>query len=161
MRRFVLDMSETMCTKRSVWKISIFLCKSDKWLKQWCRIYKNKPNFHRCALLFGWRVRMMSEAGCDTTTGHILVFVCSAVCSNSQFGRKPTIIPFLKLILAWGWGNSFVHLPQSQVNTKIHLLPEQVRSKSTPMNHCFLNLVPVVQTHQEWKRWRRCFLHQL
>lgn len=40
---------------------------------------------------------------CDTTTSHMLVFVCSAVCSNSQFGRKPTIIPFLKLVLARGW----------------------------------------------------------
>lgn len=56
-----------------------------------------------CTRLFSWRVRMMSVAGCDTTTSDMLVFVCSAVCSNSQFGRKPTLIPFLKLKLAGGW----------------------------------------------------------
>ncbi len=56
-----------------------------------------------CARLFSWGVRTMSEAGCDTTTSNMLVFVCSAVCANSQFGRKPTMIPFLKLVLAGGW----------------------------------------------------------
>lgn len=61
----------------------------------------------------------MSEAGCDTTTSDMLIFVCSAVCSHSQFGRKPTIILFLKLVLAGG-----------RLFTQHVHYPEQVRSES-------------------------------